>query len=158
MLFQQKHNHGLRQLFLKVSCDSALSAAHLTFSLHLCTSVARNWSRMRAPWRGQCQLKTPIKGLRIRLRSCWEERRRKSFPQRGVIYLPFRQIDEFFACLVLWYWIYLRPPCCRILKAWIFYTFIDFHAIWGRISSDFRVHIVFERFCLLSGQMTAMET
>ena len=30
-------------------------------------SEAKNWSRMRVPWRGPCQLKTPIKGLRIKV-------------------------------------------------------------------------------------------
>ena len=43
------------------------------------------------PWRVPSQLKTLFKGLRPRLGSCLEERKRRVFPQRGVIDLPSRQ-------------------------------------------------------------------
>ena len=37
-------------------------------------------------------------GLRRRQGSCWEERKRKIYARRGVIDLPFRQINDLFIC------------------------------------------------------------
>ena len=88
-----------RTIKVCVSCcwrcpgTSALSAAHLTVSMCLCSSGSN--ARGEGPRRAPCQLKKPFEGPRWRRGSCWEERKRIVFPRWGVIDLPFRQINEF---------------------------------------------------------------
>ena len=61
------------------------STAHLTVSLYLCSSGSNAQGESRAR-EGRCvSSKNPS---RRRRGSCWEERKRRVFPRRGVIVLP----------------------------------------------------------------------
>jgi len=102
-----------RTIKVCVSCSwqcpgtSASSAAHLTVSLFLCSSGINAQWKSRA-LEGRCvSSKKPFKGQRQRQGSCWEERKRKVIPQRGVI--DFAN-QWFFTCLAHLIFDCLRPP------------------------------------------------
>ena len=62
---------------------SAPSVTHLTMSFYLCSSGSNTWGESRALKGCRVSSKKPFKGPRRSLGSCWEERRRITFPLWG---------------------------------------------------------------------------
>ena len=97
--------------FVSIVLDSFLGLLHLalTVSLYLCISGSNAWGEGWGPWRALCQLKKTFKCPRQRPGSSWEERKKKLFPEIGVLDLPSRQIN-FFTSLASLIFDCLRPP------------------------------------------------